>query len=98
MRRRKPYSRKKEKILMDKKTQEMIAIGASYALNCRPCMKYHKTMAAEAGLTEEEILAAIRVAEAVREGANRKNKEFTENLYGSIKEARCCPAGSACCP
>ncbi len=27
---------------MEKKIQEMIALGASYALNCRPCMEYHK--------------------------------------------------------
>ncbi len=82
---------------MDKKIQEMIALGASYALNCRPCMEYHKKMAVEAGLTHGEMQAAIRVADAVREGAGKKNKEFTESLFGSIKEERCCPEGSACC-
>lgn len=83
---------------MDKKIEEMIALGAAYALNCRPCMEFHKKMAAEAGLTPEEMQAAIRVADAVREGAGKKNKEFAENLFGSIKEERCCPAGSSCCP
>ncbi len=82
---------------MDNKIQEMVALGAAYALNCRPCMEYHKKIAAEAGLTLEDMQAAIQVAEAVREGASKKNKEFFENLFGSIKEERCCPAGSACC-
>lgn len=82
---------------MDKKIQEMVALGASYVLNCRPCMEYHKKVATEAGLTQEEMQAAIRVAEAVREGAAKKNKAFSEELFGSIKEERCCPAGSACC-
>ncbi len=82
---------------MDKKTQEMVALGASYALNCRPCMEYHKKAAVEAGLTQEEMQEAIRVAEAVREGAAKKNKDFTANLFGAIKEERCCPAGSTCC-
>ena len=40
---------------MDRKIQEMVALGASYALNCRPCMEYHKKMSIEAGLTEEEM-------------------------------------------
>ncbi len=83
---------------MTKKIEEMVALGASYVLNCRPCMEYHKKIAAEAGLTPEEMQAAIQVAEAVREGASKKNKEFSESLFGSIKGERCCPAGSACCP
>ncbi len=83
---------------MDRKIEEMIALGAAYAVNCRPCMEYHKKAAVEAGLTREDMLAAIRVAEAVREGADKKNKAFAEELFGSIgKEERCCPAGSACC-
>ncbi len=82
---------------MDKKIEKMVALGASYALNCRPCLEYHKKAAVEAGVTQDEMQAAIRVAEAVREGAAKKNKEFTENLFGPIKEERCCPAGSACC-
>lgn len=82
---------------MDKKIEELIALGAAYALNCRPCMEFHRRMAVEAGLTQEEMQAAIRVADAVREGAGRKNKEFAENLFGTIKAERCCPPGSACC-
>lgn len=82
---------------MDKKMEEMAALGAAYALHCRPCMEIHKQQAMAAGLTQEEMLAAIRVAEAVREGAGKKNKEFAESLFGPIKAERCCEAGSSCC-
>jgi AhpD family alkylhydroperoxidase len=82
---------------MDRKIKEMIALGASYALNCRPCMEFHKKLAVEAGLTPEEMQAAIGVAEMVREGAGEKTREFAERLFGPIKEERCRPAGSACC-
>ena len=82
---------------MDKKTEEMIALGASYALNCKPCMEIHKRLAAEAGVTSEEMQEALGVAEAVKEGAGKKNKEFAEKMFGPIKAAQCCPVGSACC-
>lgn len=83
---------------MNKKVEEMIALGASYALNCRPCMEYHKKTALEAGLTQEEMQTAIRVADAVKQGADKKSKEFAESLFGAIKAERCCAAGSSCCP
>ena len=82
---------------MNKKLEEMAALGAAYALNCRPCMEYHRKKASEAGLTQEEMQSAIRAAEAVREGAGGKNREFAENLFGPIKAERCCPTGSSCC-
>jgi hypothetical protein len=60
-------------------------------------MEFHQQMAIQAGLTQEEMQAAIRVADAVREGAGKKNKEFAKNLFGSGTAQRCCPPGSACC-
>jgi len=83
---------------MDKKMEEMIALGAAYAVNCGPCMEVHKRKAIEAGLTEGEMQAAIQVAEAVKAGASKKSKDFAENLFGNIKKERCCPAGSECRP
>ena len=34
---------------MDKKTEEMIAIGVAYGINCLPCMEYHKKKGIEVG-------------------------------------------------
>jgi len=83
---------------MNKKVEEMIALGAAYAVNCQPCMEFHKQRAAEAGLTEEEMQAAIQVAEGVKTGAYKKSKQFASNLSGDVKDERCCSVGSECCP
>ncbi len=83
---------------MDKKVEEMIALGAAYAVNCQPCMEIHKQKAVEVGVTREEMNAAIQVAEAVKTGAHKKAKQFAGNLFGEVEEERCCPAGSECCP
>lgn len=82
---------------MDKKIEEMIALGAAYAVNCQPCLEFHKQKATEAGLSGDEMRAAIEVAEAVKAGAYKKAREFTVNLFGDVKEERCCPVGSECC-
>ncbi len=83
---------------MDKKTEEMIALGAAYAVNCQPCMEYHKQQALEAGLTSAEMLFAIRVAEGVKTGATAKTRQKAETLFGRTTDERCCPVGSECCP
>ncbi|NIM05141.1 MAG: carboxymuconolactone decarboxylase family protein, partial [Armatimonadetes bacterium] len=44
---------------MDKRTKELIAIGASITANCQPCLEYHVTKARENGAEEEEIKEAI---------------------------------------
>lgn len=59
----------------DVKTVELIAIGASVAANCHPCVQTHVSNGLKAGLTEEEIKEAIEVGRTVRSGAaNSMNK------------------------
>jgi len=57
---------------MDKKIEEMIAIGASVTANCIPCIRFHVGKGRETGLTEDEIRAAVQVGRMVRKGAARK--------------------------
>jgi AhpD family alkylhydroperoxidase len=83
---------------MDKKTEEMIALGVAYGINCKPCMEYHKKEAIEAGLTAEEMLEAITIAKQVKTGATNKTEAFAKELFGQAGEGRCCPPGSECCP
>ena len=83
---------------MDKKTEEMIALGVAYGINCSACMEYHKIEAIEAGLTEEEMLGAITVAKQVKAGASNKAKSVARELFGKAGESLCCPRGSECCP
>jgi len=83
---------------LDAKQQELIAIGVSYAINCMPCMDYHKQAGLKAGLSEEEMLAALAVAESVRDGAYTKTQGYAKKLFGDfVEKSACCPVGSACC-
>ena len=83
---------------MNKKMEEMVALGVAYAVNCQVCMEYHKEKAREAGLTNEEMLAAIQVAEGVKTAAANMTKKNADSLFGEVQEKRCCAAGSECCP
>lgn len=83
---------------MDKKTEEMIALGVAYGINCQFCMEYHKKKAIEAGVTEEEMRQAIRIGEQVKTGAAKKTKASAKKLFGEIAEEPCCPPQSECCP
>lgn len=69
---------------MDKKTEEMIAIGVAYGINCLPCMEYHKKKGVEAGLTQEQMQAAIGIGVLVKNGAAKKTRGYAEELFGEI--------------
>jgi AhpD family alkylhydroperoxidase len=83
---------------MDTRTEEMIALAVAYGVNCKFCMEHHKEKAVKAGLTQQEILSAIQVAEGIKTGAQNKTKGYAKDLFGEVGEARCCPVGSECCP
>jgi len=82
---------------MDKKTEEMIALGVAYGINCTFCMEYHKKQAIKAGLTEEEMLAAIDVAEMVKTGAANKTTAVAKQLFGESEKSGNCSSDSPCC-
>lgn len=51
---------------LTQREQELVAIGASIASNCVPCIAFHVGQAREAGLTEVEIEAAVALSEEIR--------------------------------
>jgi AhpD family alkylhydroperoxidase len=61
---------------MENRMKELIALGASVAANCQPCLHYHVGKAREAGANEQEIREAIGVAKIVREGAAGMMDQF----------------------
>ena len=48
--------------ILDDKIQELIALGASYAVNCKPCMEYHRKKAEKEKEKEAAPNAAARAA------------------------------------
>jgi AhpD family alkylhydroperoxidase len=85
--------------VLDKQTEELIAVGVAYAINCVKCMNIHNKVALSAGVGMAEISAALKVAEGVVTGARNVSKSEAEAIFGTrVEEGNCCPEGSDCCP
>ncbi len=66
--------------MLDAKMKELIAIGASIACNCHPCIKYHTSKAKELNIEPELVKQAIEVGKMVRSGAANQMDELLENI------------------
>lgn len=89
---------------MDEKTKELIAIGASAAVNCRPCLRYHVGQGERAGLTPEEIAASVDVGMFVNRGAAEQTRTFTNELLNrsgteevKAQQPACAGSSKGCC-
>jgi AhpD family alkylhydroperoxidase len=59
---------------------ELIAVGASVAANCQPCLEYNVGKALEYGADSQQIAEAIEVGKRVRQGAAVKMDKLALNL------------------
>ena len=86
---------------MDEKLKELIAIGASVAAHCQPCLKYHVGKGKELGLTEEEIRDAVSVGRTVSKGAFSAMNSFADELLKESDTAKsacgCSSTPETCC-
>lgn len=94
---------KKERMFMDEKTKELIAVGASIGAHCQPCLTFHVAKAKELGINENEIREAIAIGHMVEKGAMSAMKEFSAGVFDapSGKGTDCCADGKnkskGCC-
>jgi AhpD family alkylhydroperoxidase len=51
---------------------ELVALGAAMGSNCVPCIEYHIPEARKAGISDEQIHAAVRLADRVRRESAQK--------------------------
>ena len=65
---------------LDIRTKELIAIGASVAAHCQPCLKFHVEKTREQGVDTQEIAEAIEVGKMVGKGAAFNMKQFAADL------------------
>lgn len=77
---------------------ELVALGASIASNCVPCVEYHIPEARKAGLSEIQIKEAIQIADRVRRVPARKvlqaaRERIEESPHGPAEAAG---AGCGC--
>ena len=83
---------------LDDRIKELIAVGASIAANCQPCLEYHVGEARKTGVDAQEITDAIEVGKMVRRGASSKMDKFATTLSLSDAPATA-SSGEACgCP
>ena len=66
--------------MLDAKMKELIAIGASVACNCHPCVKFHTDKAKELSIEPELVKQAIEVGKMVRKGAAGQMDELLTEL------------------
>ena len=80
---------------LDKRIEELIAVGASVTANCQPCLQYHVDKALEDGASDLEIAQAIEIATMVRKGAAAKMDKFASNM-GRTAPANASVPGEGC--
>lgn len=81
---------------MDERIKELIAIGASAAVNCHPCMDFHLEECDRLGLDRDEVKAAVEVGLAVNRGAATKTKAHGEALLGGGNAQKAAVGGCGC--
>ena len=66
--------------LFDDRTRELIAVAASIAACCEPCLEHHATAAKKAGCTAKEIKAVAALARMIRESPEKRIDELADKL------------------
>ncbi|MBR9847145.1 MAG: carboxymuconolactone decarboxylase family protein [Algicola sp.] len=51
--------------VLDKKTKELLGLVASMVLRCDDCVKYHLEASYKAGLSKEEVVEALSIANLI---------------------------------
>jgi AhpD family alkylhydroperoxidase len=70
---------------MDERLTELIAMGASAAVNCRPCLEYHLAACDRLGVPRGEVRAAVKVGQMVNRGAAARTREYVGELFGETE-------------
>ena len=70
---------------MDEITKELVAMGASAAANCHPCLDHHLAKCDELGIDRDEVAAAVKVGLVVNRGAENAIRKKARHLLGETK-------------
>jgi len=76
---------------------ELVAIGAASAANCEPCLNYHVKKAREAGLSDEQLRAAVALARAVKETPARLILKAADRLLAPGEATSTEAVKAGCC-
>jgi AhpD family alkylhydroperoxidase len=85
---------------IDENARELIAIGASFAAHCQPCLTFHVDKARNLGIGEDEINEAIVVGRMIQKGAMSAMDKFAESVIvgpGDKPSPSCSNEAGNCC-
>lgn len=68
---------------LDEKTKELVALGASLAGNCLPCLTYHYKKCRQLGIGVDDLDEALDMAKAVKEVPIKKIYQLANSLLKS---------------
>lgn len=75
--------------------EELVAIGASIACNCMPCLKYHTDKARTLGVSDDDMARAVAMAQKVKDTPARLIAELANRYLNGKLELT--PEPQACC-
>lgn len=81
---------------MDERMKELIAIGASAAVNCHPCLQHHLAECDRLGLDRKEVKDAADVGMMVSRGAAARTQAYLPTLLGDSGTAQGGLGGCGC--
>ncbi|TVQ12052.1 MAG: arsenical resistance operon transcriptional repressor ArsD [Balneolaceae bacterium] len=76
--------------------RELIALGAALAANCESGLTFHFNKARDLGITEEEIVQTLQIAQNVKQVPAGTMIQLANTLLGVHSSNGCVP-GSGCC-
>jgi len=79
----------------DKRAVRLIAVGASVAANCQPCLLINVTKAWENGAADPEIAEAIEIGKMVWASAASKIDKYAAKVGDLVPQAAN-PVGQEC--
>ena len=81
---------------LDRREREFVALGASLASNCVPCIEYHILAARKAGISDTQIREAVELADSVRRVPSQQVLSKADALLESAPRTDGCgPADSS---
>ncbi len=69
--------------VFNERVAELVAIGASIASNCEPCLRHHHRKAVELGISNEDMIQAVNVALRVKDQPARAMVRLAQKLLVS---------------
>jgi len=85
---------------MDEQMRELIAIGASIAAHCQPCLTYHIAKAKELGIDAPLVHAAMNIGHMIEKGSMSAMQAFAKSAFDApLQDAVVCcgPGAKGCC-